>query len=135
MKPRILAAGALLWRDETHREICLVHRHRYDDWCLPKGKLGKRERFLAAVARETEEETGYPVRVGAFAGELFYEVKDVPKTVLFWHCYPIAEEPVGVPDPDEVEAVAWLRREEALARLTYADERALVQAAAGGSDS
>ena len=126
MKPRILAAGALLWRDESHRELCLIHRHRYDDWCLPKGKLGKRERFLEAVARESEEETGYPVRIGGFAGELFYEVKGTPKTVLFWHCYAAPGGPAGEPDPDEVDAVEWVTVEQARERLSYDDERALL---------
>jgi len=40
MKPGVkFAAGGLLTRETSHgTEIAIVHRARYDDWSLPKGK-------------------------------------------------------------------------------------------------
>ncbi len=60
MAKLIRAAGGLLWR-ETARglEIMLVHRERYDDWSLPKGKLNKEERWEDAALREVLEELAY----------------------------------------------------------------------------
>ena len=40
----IKAAGGLVWRDSTHgREVAVIHRARYGDWTLPKGKLNPGE--------------------------------------------------------------------------------------------
>ena len=57
--PPVLAAGALAWREgKKGFEVLLVHRPRYDDWSVPKGKLDKGETLPAAAVREVAEETG-----------------------------------------------------------------------------
>ena len=49
----------------------MVHRPRYDDWSLPKGKLDPGESFEEAALREVEEETGLRCGSGAtWASEL-----------------------------------------------------------------
>ena len=64
MSDDVLAAGAVLWRPAPDGvEIALVHRPRYDDWSLPKGKLDAGETMAAAAVREIEEETGVVVEV------------------------------------------------------------------------
>ena len=60
-KERILAAGGIVWRDASRRELLLIHRLRYDDWSLPKGKLDPDETFLAAALREVAEVVWLPV--------------------------------------------------------------------------
>ena len=124
----IEAAGGLLWdRAEAPRRIALVHRHRHNDWALPKGKLHKGETWEQAALREVEEETGYRVKLVSFAGALAYRTSNNDKVVRFWNMLP---EGVGVGpiDPDEITEVAWLTPAEACARLTYGIERALVEA-------
>ncbi len=73
----ILAAGAVLWRPQECTgtpEIAVIHRPRYDDWSLPKGKLEPGETEPVAAVREIEEETGFrahlgpPVTVGQLPG-------------------------------------------------------------------
>ena len=59
MTARIAAAGGVLWREgDAGREVAVVHRPRYDDWSLPKGKLDDGEPHLVAALREIREETG-----------------------------------------------------------------------------
>ena len=60
----IRAAGALLWRESSvgEIEVALVHRPRYDDWSLPKGKIDENETALACAYREVFEETGIKAR-------------------------------------------------------------------------
>lgn len=69
----VLAAGAALWRHQEHPEqdnaagaieVALVHRPRYDDWSLPKGKLDPGETAAIAAVREIAEETGFTARLG-----------------------------------------------------------------------
>ena len=68
--PVIRAAGGVLWRRaagagaEPGVEVAIVHRPRYDDWSLPKGKLAPGEAEVEGAVREVLEETGYRVRIG-----------------------------------------------------------------------
>src|ERR1051325_4813787 len=82
----IRAAGALLWQGTPGRRlVALVHRQRYNDWTLPKGKLKKGESWHQAALREVKEETGYDAQILGFAGAVSYEVNGRPKIVRYWH--------------------------------------------------
>jgi len=128
-KEIVAAGGVVSRRTARGREYLVVHRRRYDDWTLPKGKLKAGESPEQAALREVEEETGYAVRLGEYLGEMRYEVRGVPKVVHLWRMEPAG--PAGaISDPEEVESVSWLTAEEALGRLTHALEReALARAA------
>lgn len=64
--------------------VGLVHRPKYDDWSLPKGKLEPGEHPLLAAVREAEEETGFGSRPGRYLGETRYAKNGVPKRVRYW---------------------------------------------------
>jgi 8-oxo-dGTP diphosphatase len=71
----IKAAGAVLWRrDGDEIQIALVHRPRYDDWSLPKGKVAPGETVPEAAIREIQEETGFGATLGRFLAKIAYEV-------------------------------------------------------------
>ena len=53
-------------------EVLLVHRPRYDDWSLPKGKLDDGESWREAAAREITEETGLAGALGDKVGTIRY---------------------------------------------------------------
>ncbi len=126
----IRAAGGLVWRTSNdRREILVIHRARYDDWTLPKGKLKEGERWEDAAAREVGEETGYRVEIASFADGLFYYVSAIPKTVLFWNMSVRGRIPRSgriTDSPDEGDRVEWLTLEKALQRMTYQNEKELV---------
>ncbi|MGD2048884.1 MAG: NUDIX hydrolase [Chloroflexota bacterium] len=126
----IQAAGGLLWRRvKNDRQIALIFRTRYDDWSLPKGGREKGESFLDTAVREVIEETNCPVEVGDFAGCCCYTVEGVPKIVLFWHMFLIGDCDF---EPDkEVKELVWMTIPEALNKLTYDGERALLARAIG----
>lgn len=129
MKSRtaIRAAGGLVWRDPLKRDhLLVIHRPRYDDWTLPKGKLEAGESWHEAALREVKEETGYEVRMLSFAGAVSYLVDDQPKVVCYWHMALNSGRQAAF-DDDEVQEVIWLSREEALERLDYPLEAALLE--------
>jgi 8-oxo-dGTP diphosphatase len=126
----IRAAGGLVWRaNKKHREILVIHRTRYDDWILPKGKLRDDERWEEAAMREVTEETGYSVEIVSFANNLFYYVSKRPKMILFWNMKikgKISKFKRLTDSPDEGDQVKWLTLEKALERITYEDEKQLL---------
>ena len=123
---RILAAGGLVWSDAERTAVLVVHRSRYGDWTLPKGKLEPHETFVAAALREVREETGCAAEITGWAGEAFYAVDGRSKSVLFWNMLPLPGAGPGIGDPDEVSEVRWMAPADAQNLLTYSDERTLV---------
>ena len=82
----IQAAGAIVWRrnESDAIEIALVHRPKYDDWSIPKGKVEGEESLIACAYREVVEETGFAVRFGQSLGSAHYEVNGLRKSVTYW---------------------------------------------------
>jgi 8-oxo-dGTP pyrophosphatase MutT (NUDIX family) len=129
----VRAAGAVVWRrGPAGTEVLLVHRSRYDDWSLPKGKAEPGEEAVATAVREVEEETG--VR-GVLGPELpttdYVDHRGRPKVVRYW----AMEAPSGTDGTfvanDEVDGVAWLPIAEASDRLSYDRDRRVLEALDG----
>lgn len=123
----IPAAGTLPWRRAAsgELEVLLVHRPRYHDWSWAKGKLDPGEEWPVAAARETEEESAVPVRLGRPLPAATYTVLDnkgVPATkeVRYWAATPTAE---GGRLRNEIDEIAWLPVREAHERLDYSRDR------------
>ncbi|HXH57143.1 NUDIX hydrolase [Iamia sp.] len=119
------AGGLVLRRGIEGDEILLVHRPRYDDWSLPKGKVDPGETDEECALREVEEETGMRCRLGAERDSTRYvDHKGRFKLVRYWHME--VEGGAFMPN-DEVDEVRWLPIVEAVALLTYDHDRALVR--------
>jgi 8-oxo-dGTP diphosphatase len=125
MADEVQAAGGVVWRRGDHGlEIALVHRPRYDDWSLPKGKLDAGESFEEAALREVEEETGLRCRLGRDLGETRYrDHKDRPKVVRYWAMD--GGEGEFTPN-DEVDELRWIAIPEAKGMLSYDFDRDLL---------
>ena len=115
---RIEAAGGVVMRDG---EVALVHRPRYDDWTLPKGKLDPGESFEDAAVREVEEETGIRGRLVRELPATTYNVIGRPKVVRYW-LMDVEHEGSFVPN-DETDQLRWVPADEALRLLTYDRDR------------
>ena len=130
----VRAAGGIVHRRSPggEPEVLLVHRPRYDDWSLPKGKADPGERDEETALREVEEETGLRCELGAPAGQTRYrDSKGRDKVVHYWLMAPPANgDGAGsfVPN-DEVDELRWYTIPEATERLTYAHDRKLLQKA------
>jgi 8-oxo-dGTP pyrophosphatase MutT (NUDIX family) len=134
-EPEVRAGGGAVWRkgDDGVIEVLLVHRPKYDDWSLPKGKCEPGESFAEAALREVWEETGLTCRLGAELVDVRYtDHKGRPKVARYWAMQPV--EGTFEPD-DEVDELRWLPFAEATRLLSYAHDRpvlgALVRAISG----
>jgi ADP-ribose pyrophosphatase YjhB (NUDIX family) len=121
----IRAAGGVVWRSTLDGwKVAVIHRKRYGDWTLPKGKLRAGESFREAALREVKEETGCDAELRDLAGVIRYTVRGAPKVVLFWHMELVGE---GTFRPsEEVEQIEWLLPDEAIGILDYPAERDLL---------
>ena len=137
----VRAAGGVPWRrrDRGSRndaggrndggiEVALVHRPRYDDWSLPKGKLRRGEHPLVAAGREVLEETGVRPAVGPRLPSTRYRVQLgdelVDKKVDYWAMNVVEEGWFAA--NSEVDGVSWFEVPDALDRLTYDHDRPVV---------
>ena len=127
----VQAAGGVVWRrpDSGELEVMLVHRPRYDDWTVPKGKLEPDEDHAAAALREVEEETGLRCTLGPELMSTSYrDRKGRPKQVRYWAMTPAG----GRFTPNqEVDEVRWLGVEAAQSLLTYERDRPVLAALVG----
>ncbi|GAB3200793.1 NUDIX hydrolase [Geodermatophilus arenarius] len=120
----VAAAGGVVWRPaaDSGVETVLVHRPRYDDWSLPKGKLDAGENALSAAVREVVEETGLQVALGRRSLRTRYEVAAGPKHVDYWLMRAVGTEQPFEPN-DEVDELRWLPLDDAAALVTHEHDR------------
>jgi 8-oxo-dGTP diphosphatase len=127
-QPEVAAAGGVLIRsDQSKPQAAVIHRPKYMDWSLPKGKLEPGEDWLEAALREVKEETGYRAEPSVELPAVSYlDRKGRRKLVRYWLMTPVDGEfePHG-----EVDELRWLTREEAEKLLTYPHDRELVRKA------
>ncbi|KZS73171.1 NUDIX hydrolase [Mycobacterium kansasii] len=117
------AAGAVLWRPGKAKgavEVAVIHRPRYDDWSLPKGKVDPGETAAAAAVREVFEETGQQAHLGRRLVMTSYPIDQGIKKVYYWAARRVGGEfAAGA----EVDDLVWLPIAGAMERLDYAQDR------------
>jgi 8-oxo-(d)GTP phosphatase len=120
----IAAAGGVLWRPAGGGvETAVVHRPKYDDWSLPKGKLDAGEHALVAAAREVTEETGEAVVVGRRSVQTRYLAPQGPKRVDYW----LMRAGGGEFTPNrEIDDLRWVPFDTAADMVTHDHDRAVL---------
>ena len=126
----VRAAGGALWRtaDDGTLETALVHRPKYDDWSLPKGKPEPGEHPLETAVREVGEETGLRVAVGRRSVRTRYAVRSrdgqrAAKEVDYWLMRVDGGE---FATNDEVDELRWLPVDAAAGLVSHEHDRAVL---------
>lgn len=123
---RLVAGGVVVTRQgQRGWEVLIVHRKKWNDWSLPKGKVELGESVPCAAVREVFEETGVRVRLGGPLDLVRYDIADGSKDVHYWSGTALSA--VRRAPDQEVDVVSWLPVRAATARLTYPIDRVLVE--------
>jgi 8-oxo-dGTP diphosphatase len=126
----VRAAGGLVWRRSGagSLEVLVVHRPRYGDWSLPKGKCDPGESDIDCALREVEEETGLTCRLGdELPSTSYHDGKGRPKTVRYWAMEPEWGGAAFTPNA-EIDEIRWLPLPEAVKLLSYDHDRPVIEA-------
>jgi 8-oxo-dGTP diphosphatase len=124
----IRAAGALLWRENSQLEIeiALIHRPRYGDWSLPKGKVDDGETTLQCAYREVFEETGVKAQFTRELGSVEYLESGESKRVKYWAAKaPSFDQQFKV--NEEVDEIRWLNPADATALATHDSDKSIIE--------
>jgi 8-oxo-dGTP pyrophosphatase MutT (NUDIX family) len=131
---REVSAGGVVYRMEDGRPLFLLINDSYRNWGFPKGHLEKGERPESAAQREVAEETGLADL--SMRGELAtidwhfrFRGKLIHKVCHFF----LMETATAKTSPQREEGITackWLPIEEALALISYANAREVLQRAA-----
>lgn len=123
--PALRAAGAVLYRrsagnPRSPASVAVIHRPRYDDWSLPKGKLRNGESVAAAAVREVGEETGRRCALQARLASVEYRTALGSKLVEYFAARDLGSGPRA---DDEADEVRWLSVKAARALVSYRADR------------
>ena len=139
----IWSAGGVVYRrgGPSGLEVVLVARPREHLWALPKGKPEPGESVEQTALREVSEETGLQVAIDGREplGSIryTYEVPGRPgrvyKAVYHYLMQPVGGDIAG--HDAEHDLVEWYDANEACKRMTYANERAIVERAIEALDN
>ncbi len=126
----VRSAGGVVLRQQDVLLIRVSDIKGRPVWSFPKGRLDAGETPAQAALREVMEETGWHCRIEADLSTTEYwfqrEGRRFRKIVVWFKMAPL--ELSGIPD-GEVEEVQWVERGEALRRLTYPSDVALLSQA------
>ncbi|MDG5486834.1 NUDIX hydrolase [Mycolicibacterium gadium] len=117
----------MLWRpgdDAASPEVAVIHRPRYDDWSLPKGKVDPGETEPVTAVREVAEETGYAAHLGRRLAAVTYPVDQSTKKVRYWTARAIGGE---FSPNSEVDELKWLPISEAIKAVGYPHDRKVLR--------
>lgn len=124
----VVAYGGVVWERDANGQlkIVAVHRPRYDDWSLPKGKAEPGEPPEYTAIREVKEETGLSCELVQYLGEISYPLGfGRTKRVGYWSMR--ATDRHIHPADAEVDAVEWWTPEQARTGLSYDRDREILE--------
>ncbi|HVQ17597.1 MAG TPA: NUDIX hydrolase [Actinomycetes bacterium] len=118
LSTQIVAAGCLVTRGQgSDLAVLLVHRPKYNDWSLPKGKQDEHEHVVETAVREVAEEPGLVVALRQPLPKREYLFEGTPKVVHYWRAEVVDDR--GFVPGREIDEIRWLSPDEAMSKITH----------------
>ncbi len=119
----IYAAGGVVWRlVDGKLRLLLIHRTRYRDVTLPKGKVDPGETLAETAVREILEETGIRVDLGVPVGVSRYRLPSRRTKIVHYWAAEATDAAIRasqfVPNR-EIAALEWMSLKKARKALSY----------------
>ncbi|WP_396657453.1 NUDIX domain-containing protein [Microbacterium sp.] len=119
----VYAAGGVVWRLAGDKlKVLLIHRTRYRDVTLPKGKVDPGEMLAETAVREIHEETGIRVCLGVAVGVSRYRLPSKRTKIVHYWAAEATDTAIAasafVPN-GEIAALEWVGVKKARSRLSY----------------
>ena len=119
----VYAAGGVVWRLVGDKlKVLLIHRTRYRDVTLPKGKVDPGEMLAETAVREIFEETGIQVRLGVAVGVSRYRLPSKRTKIVHYWAAEATDAAISasafVPNR-EIAALEWVGVKKARSHLSY----------------
>ena len=119
----IYAAGGVVWRIVDEKlMVLLIHRTRYRDVTIPKGKVDPGEMLAETAVREIFEETGIRVALGVPVGVSRYRMPSKRQKIVHYWAAEATDAAIRasafVPNR-EIAALEWVTTKKAASRLSY----------------
>ncbi|WP_109210160.1 MULTISPECIES: NUDIX domain-containing protein [Microbacterium] len=119
----VYAAGGVVWRVvEGKLRVLLIHRTKYRDVTLPKGKVDPGEMLAETAVREIHEETGIRVSLGVPVGVSRYRLPSKRTKIVHYWAAEATDAAIRssafVPNK-EIAALEWVSPKKAMKRLSY----------------
>ena len=119
----VYAAGGVLWRIVDEKLlVLLIHRTKYKDVTLPKGKVDPGEMLAETASREIFEETGIRVSLGVPVGVSRYRLPNKRQKIVHYWAAEATDAAIRasafVPNK-EIAALEWVTLKKAFGRLSY----------------
>ena len=102
-----------------------MHRQKYDDWSLPKGKVEPDEPLPVTAVREVLEEGGARLALGRRLVSVRYSVGGRPKRVHYWAARVLSVDERAVPN-SEVDEITWLPACRAVDKVSYTHDHGVL---------
>ncbi len=102
----------------------MIHRPRYDDWSLPKGKVDPGETEPVTAVREVFEETGHHVQLGRRIASVSYPIEQRTKKVQYWSARNLGG---SFAPNNEVDELVWLSVSAAIKKVSYPYDRKILR--------
>ena len=127
----VYAAGGVVWRVVDGKlMVLLIHRTKYRDITLPKGKVDPGEMLAETAVREIFEETGIRVALGVPVGVSRYRMPSKRQKVVHYWAAEATDTAIRtsafVPNR-EIAALEWVTTKKATSRLSYPVDMEIIE--------
>ena len=129
MKKEKSCGAIVLSSNNGNRKVLLIQHENGGHWAFPKGHVENDETEIETAAREIKEETGLQVEIStAYRKAVSYSpAEGITKEVVYFLAF-AADEEIQKQDAEVADCI-WLPMNDALAKVTYANDKYILQTA------